>query len=122
MGSYWDEICITDWVWEANCSSCISASGSSRITGINNTFGNNVKINVYPNPAQNMLHISCNTPIGDAQIKMFDMIGHLVYNENLNGSTITKDVDVSNFTKGVYYYQVYSNNKMVAKNKIVVIK
>ena len=93
-----------------------------RITGINNTFGNNVKINVYPNPAQNMLHISCNTPIGDAQIKMFDMIGHLVYNENLNGSTITKDVDVSNFTKGVYYYQVYSNNKMVAKNKIVVIK
>jgi hypothetical protein len=93
-------------------------STKENTTGLN-TFGNNVEINVYPNPAQTLLHISCNTSIGDAQIKMFDISGRLVYDENLNGNTITKDVDVSNFAKGAYQLQIVGNRGIFNKKVIV---
>ncbi len=60
-------------------------------------------ISIYPNPAQNELHIQSNSPIDIIQV--FNLLGQQVLESNAT------TLDVSNLTEGIYLVKVYSNGK-----------
>jgi hypothetical protein len=56
-------------------------------------------ITLYPNPAQNELHIESSLAISEVHI--FDNIGRLVLKTKINLGTI----DISKLQKGIYHLQ-----------------
>lgn len=87
---------------------------SSAVISVEELMLNNA-IQVYPNPATDMVTIQYPSGNKNYQLKIFDALGQLVYNEALantagsNGS-FTKQIDVSGFRKGIYIVSVQTEN------------
>jgi|GEM_PF-3124465 hypothetical protein len=80
-----------------------------------NQLSNNNAINIYPNPAQNNFTIE--TSSNEKQtVSVFDITGKLVLSQTINGKT---NIDISNFTNGVYFIQVQTNTNVITKKIIV---
>ncbi|MCL2132175.1 MAG: T9SS type A sorting domain-containing protein [Lentimicrobiaceae bacterium] len=62
------------------------------------------KIKVYPNPANDNLFIESK---GFVTIKIYDMLGKEVLNQNADGKT---EIDISHLSKGVYNVQIFSED------------
>ncbi len=74
------------------------------------TFKNQNNINVYPNPSTNNITIS---GIEDVEsIRIFDTKGSLVYSENIESNLTKLKLDISNYTNGLYFIQIISNNNL----------
>ena len=76
---------------------------------------NNVKI--YPNPANNLVSLSLKNKQSIQQVQLFNVVGKLVFNKN---NTLEKlNIDVSNFSKGIYFLRIKTNNKFITKKLII---
>ncbi len=81
-----------------------------------NSNSNEIQLN--PNPANSEVSISCNfdEEINNAKLKIYDMLGILVYEQNINSNTNTKQIissiNVTNFLNGTYNISIQSNNCM----------
>jgi Secretion system C-terminal sorting domain len=75
-------------------------------------------VNVYPNPASDVLYINSKSELN--RVMIYDVIGQMVKNIDLNRS-FTSDLDISDLNNGVYILQVetvsgeYSSSKFVKK-------
>jgi hypothetical protein len=90
----------------------INVLNSSQANVINEFKTINNDINIYPNPASNILSIA----IGNkhvALVKIFDVFGNEIIN------TMEKEIDISNLSNGVYLIQVKINQSVVSKKIIV---
>jgi hypothetical protein len=76
-------------------------------------------INVYPNPANNSINFNLSSFTPDEELLVTDIMGRAIYKELLKG--INNTIDVSNWSEGVYFYQL-SNNKETIQGKFVVEK
>ena len=56
---------------------------------------------VYPNPANNVLHIEANFK-GQAELEFYTMTGDLVENHLINSTNGTATIDLSPMNNGVY--------------------
>ncbi len=86
-------------------------------TGIDETPANSTMVNVYPNPATNLVNINYTlNNNADVQLQVIDVTGKLVFSQNL-GSQIagshTTQISKSNLnlSTGVYFYTLKVNNK-----------
>ena len=80
--------------------------------GINsNSFSN---FNIYPNPNNGVFTIEANDNIS---IEIINIEGQVIYNDKFTSTKNT--IDISRFTKGVYFIRVNSNNETRVE-KIVV--
>lgn len=69
----------------------------------------NIKVNVFPNPATNVLHIRLQVPVDDLSVKVIDMKGAIAGTYNFNNSSKTSfDVNVSKLSQGIYILQLQS--------------
>lgn len=76
--------------------------GSNTLVGLNSEKYNNI-ITVFPKPAQNILHIACET-CSNNEITLLDLLGKEVLK-------CKQDIiDVSELTKGIYFVKVQINN------------
>ncbi|HXU27044.1 MAG TPA: T9SS type A sorting domain-containing protein, partial [Bacteroidia bacterium] len=75
-----------------------------------NQFSNNTQVKIYPNPAQNKITIDA-TDVVD--VKLFDMLGKQITTSKEN------QIDISNFTNGIYFIQVKTNTSMSTQKIIV---
>lgn len=66
-----------------------------------------LKINVYPNPAQDYVTIEFPLPV-NASISFYDVFGRIVKKCTLNEFKTT--INTSNFENGIYFYSIYSDN------------
>lgn len=73
---------------------------------------------IYPNPASNTLSISLAPNLQDAQVLIVNMLGQAFYNGTVS-SNIAKQVDLSNYAKGMY--TVVIENKGVKTYKKLVV-
>ena len=64
------------------------------------------EINLYPNPASNVLHI--NNVMENSKVEIYDISGILKASQNLTGNTI----DVSGLEKGLYFIKVINGNEV----------
>ena len=79
-------------------------------------------LTVYPNPNTGEFIIEMNiTKATDLEIKLIDVIGKVIYTENLSKyvGAYQKTIDVGEYAKGIYNLQLLSNEGLINK-KIVV--
>jgi len=77
---------------------------------------NEVKFSVYPNPANDMIKIIL--PEANQKIEILDISGKIIYqseNNNLN----ELNIDVSNWTAGLYILNVYSDHSIQTQKLII---
>jgi uncharacterized repeat protein (TIGR03803 family) len=84
-----------------------------------NTITNREDIKVYPNPATSTITIR-NFGLGmKSELEITDVLDNTTYHQTLNN--INKNIDVSGFSNGIYFYQL-TNNKETYRGKFVVEK
>ncbi|MBI9037759.1 MAG: C10 family peptidase [Bacteroidales bacterium] len=101
--------------WEANYQIDFVGIDDENIETVNN-------FEIYPNPANNILILKFNSEENQTfLIKISDKLGKIVYKENtelFNGS-FTKNIDVSNFAKGMYIISL-RNEKGIINKKVII--
>jgi hypothetical protein len=90
---------------------------SARITSVNDITSINefekVNLQLYPNPTSKLLNVKLPTDIPMDNISGYEIvneIGQMIYNSQLNNFSNEFSVDVSKYTKGVYYMKLVGNN------------
>ena len=79
-------------------------------------------VSVYPNPATDNITLSIiNSINGNYNIDIVDLVGKTVYSENIakDNTIFTKQIDLSNLSKGVYLLK-YNENGNVGYKKIAI--
>jgi hypothetical protein len=87
---------------------------SASIDALENAFG----LNVYPNPASDVINISLNKTTS-ATISVIDVTGKVVKTSSMNG--LTSSVNTSGLMSGVYYVTI-TDGTSVATEKVVIKK
>lgn len=77
-----------------------------------------VSVSIYPNPTSSVLTIAAQGLDGSYDVKMTDVLGKVVYNETVAGTT--KKVDVSDFKNGVYLVTITEKGTAIQTRRIVV--
>ncbi|MDA9634668.1 T9SS type A sorting domain-containing protein [bacterium] len=78
-------------------------------------------LEVYPNPSKDIFNISfVSENVQNLEVRVLNMVGELVYTEGLEQfvGEYTKSINMSKYTKGVYFLEITTNNGVVNK-KIV---
>ena len=72
---------------------------------------NKFNISVYPNPTQNLVNVNIQKP---AHFKVYSTLGQLLLSGEITPND--KQIDFSNFTKGIYYVRFENETVKVIKN------
>lgn len=64
-----------------------------------------IEINMYPNPAKGIVSVDLTN--GTKNIVVFDVVGKTVYNTTTSASNVS--IDVNNWSRGIYFVNVYQN-------------
>ncbi|NOU16425.1 MAG: T9SS type A sorting domain-containing protein [Bacteroidales bacterium] len=75
--------------------------------------GNSVK--VYPNPSNSTINLQL--PENNCQIKIFDVMGNLVFEKTLHSKQETLTL---NLPKGMYFCQIINEQKIISVKKIII--
>ncbi|MES2286075.1 MAG: C10 family peptidase [Bacteroidota bacterium] len=75
------------------------------------------KMNVFPNPTESLATIYFDGAFEKAQLKVFDIMGKLVFSDNMNNNTYL--LGVESFTPGIYQIVIQTENEYFVKKLIV---
>lgn len=96
----------------SNDKACLTiVRGSNSIDGFNAEA-----INVYPNPAANVINVA---NAENAQVAVFDINGKLMV--SVENASANQTIDASNFANGLYFVRITDGNNVITK-KINVVK
>ena len=86
-------------------------------TGINEL--DKKQVNVYPNPANNVLNFDLN--VVNANVQLFDITGKILKLINTNKNKFS--VSLNEFNNGIYFYSIIdAEGNKIATNRFVVAK
>ena len=105
--------------YSSDCSVQAIASVTTSVTDKSDI--NNV-ILYYPNPCDGIFNILINQDfVNDAIIEIYNAQGQLIYNKTINNiqKGQLKTIDISNYSKGIYYMHLNFEDKMDTKKIIV---
>ena len=74
------------------------------------------QLKIYPNPTSKILNIEMSNTIEN--ITLYDLTGEVVLIINENNINSKYELDLTNFSKGIYLVQIKSNNE-VFKQRII---
>ncbi len=94
-------------------------SSCSVTTSIGEIATESNALKVYPNPASAQLVVDFSTIDGVQQIKINDLTGKLIYSENNIIAKQSTNLDVSEWSEGIYFVRVETTNTSIVR-KIVV--
>ena len=78
------------------------------------------ELSTYPNPVSDYLNLEIYNPGSSAMnIRIINLQGETVYNQDVSGTIIDKRIDVSGFAKGVYLLKVISGGVVRIKKFVV---
>lgn len=79
-------------------------------------------LNVFPNPSSNgLLNVKLNgTPNNNQKIIITDMLGKLVYGENI--STNGLSISTNDFNQGIYFVSLREAGKILFTEKVIITK
>ncbi|MBI4931321.1 MAG: choice-of-anchor B family protein [Bacteroidetes bacterium] len=85
-------------------------------TGVNENTVENLPVNVYPNPNNGKFTVyGLQFPV---QIHIYNSLGEIVREQTVNSKQET--VNLSEARSGIYFYQLFSNDKIIATGKLCV--
>ena len=77
-----------------------------------------VSLSVYPNPAVDYLNVEVNgLPLKPISVVLYDAVGKKV--KTLSMTSNSSKVSVSNLEQGVYYLQIFDDNRMIGFRQFV---
>ena len=79
---------------------------------------NIIQLDVYPNPAIDMVNIKLNTLNEDADLEIYNMLGKVVMQKSYDFNAESLSIDVSQFTTGVYILKV-SNSESTSYKRFI---
>ncbi len=80
----------------------------------------NVNVSIFPNPNNGQFTLSIVGAEGNMNMEIVNLAGQVVYVQSIEAnSNFSTDIDVSEFSTGVYYIKL-SNNKGVKINKLII--
>ncbi len=95
-------------------------SGPTRATSISSSKNNIKELNIYPNPANNIIHVEIPNTLRAATLKIFNVTGSLVYNENLESITNNiKSISTEDFAEGIYMIQIESEQDIFIQKLLI---
>jgi hypothetical protein len=92
------------------------------ITSDGNVLANNHDVKIFPNPSNGIFGIEINNLNNErVLVKMTDLTGRIVYEENLNhqGNQITKKLDFRELSSGMYLIQINIDNQIINHRMII---
>lgn len=92
------------------CSSAVGIDTSAPLSGQD--------IKVFPNPFKDKFEINLAKEYNDVEITIYDVLSHIIYT-NKYQSTNKISISGNNIASGVYFYQIKSDNVIVAKGRVV---
>lgn len=103
----------TTALWNTNCESKISQKVTlTAPVGVNTL--NNANIKIYPNPVKDMLNIDGYYET----VKFYNSCGQECLMQKVEGGRLS--IDVSNWTKGIYFIEATAATGEVSRNKVIV--
>jgi plastocyanin len=79
-------------------------------------------LDVYPNPSRDIFNVSFTSEdVQDLKLRILNVIGEELINENLEQfiGEYTKQIDLSNNAKGIYFLEIQINDGMINKKLIL---
>jgi hypothetical protein len=67
------------------------------------------EIEVYPNPSSGFVTLISDIDLSDSRIRVISLNGKIVYQSQFKGAS--HELDVSSFTNGLYFIQLFNNKK-----------
>jgi hypothetical protein len=90
---------------------------TSKVNNNNNSFS------VTPNPNNGNMNVEYEIPKGKIGVlEVFNSLGTKLFSYPLNEGKNTFAINGANLISGIYFYRAIAGNKIIAKDKIVVIK
>ncbi len=77
---------------------------------------------IYPNPSRDVFNISFTSEeIQDLEVRVINLIGEELINESLEKfiGEYTKAINLANYTKGIYFLEISTNNGIINKKMIL---
>jgi hypothetical protein len=76
------------------------------------------QLQLFPNPTENTINLKLpNQQI--QEIVVFDLQGRVIFQEHTNGASSNSQIDVSDFSNGIYIIQVKSSQGIVSSSKFI---
>lgn len=82
----------------------------------------NLSVNVFPNPAQEDLTVQYLLPTNHTQFRLLDITGKILYKSNFIEFQGQKNIDISHYSSGMYFYQIIANDKILHVGKFSIQK
>ncbi len=82
-----------------------------------NLFANNA-LNVFPNPATDLLNFQLEESIQNAQIRIYSTLGQLMETQNINSEQT--QFNVSDWQNGMYFYGIFVEGEMVKSGQVLI--
>lgn len=114
-GEYWAGLFCCDGYDLYAQTSFIVKEGSTGIPDIKVASS----INIFPNPNDGVFHVVASGGETIRQIKVYNLAGSVLHQENLDGSASRKTLDLRSLSKGVYLVEVLTD-KTKANRKLVI--
>ncbi|MEZ4802032.1 MAG: T9SS type A sorting domain-containing protein [Gelidibacter sp.] len=80
-------------------------------------FENASNFKIVQNPVENFLDLEFSQALDKGEIKIHNLLGHLIMTDNLNNESLTR-IDVSGLSQGIYLITVHSNEASQTKRFI----
>ncbi|MBV1922474.1 MAG: T9SS type A sorting domain-containing protein, partial [Flavobacteriaceae bacterium] len=105
---------------ENDNTSCFSIGNFNLIVdasaGINDE--NTISFSIQPNPASEMIQIQSDSFSSETNVEVYNIQGQVVFSEVKNATTGSFTINVSDLASGMYFVQIQSEGKTVAKKLI----
>jgi hypothetical protein len=95
------------------------------LTGIEPKPGANIisSIKIFPNPATNYIRIDYGTlewnSSDEPLLSIYDMIGNRVYTQYLPAYRGIQDIDISQYSRGIYMIEIRKENRILGVGKFI---
>jgi len=92
---------------------------SSNVVGINQSSQDNKPINLYPNPANDIINFDLNSMSQKSELLIFNSLGQIVRQINIDKGKQSIQVDIANLLNGVYFYKLIEESGKSTSGKFV---
>lgn len=127
-GGVWDEFSIRGYYSNPTLNGEIVFDGSCGInsvqlilnpTGITSFISNTTKLEIFPNPANEIVTLNINNIINEVvEIKIFNAIGTLVKSEVLKQNN--RQINISDLNNGIYIITIKSKDLTTENQKLII--
>ena len=123
-----EEICLTVYDSLADCSDtyCLTIYLADDSTWTDSTAGimtfNQTNLTIFPNPVQNVLHLSFDQLDRQTTIYFFNQVGQLVMTEQISEGTVLHEINVSDLNTGMYVIYIQSDQENALPQQYKFIK